>query len=215
MRYETPTQLREALNYLAADNLWAYDLELISRYVVGLKTIFFGQVPLSSFSNFPAPIDLLKEIISACANIRSRLSELHVAQEHRVHEVIKAIVDHVFWLFNQSYHITRDIIDDERYYDSVYRLLHELELRDHRPRLHGSWDFDSDAAKLAKEEYMHELLEFVRKNPAEVVVTVYDWASRGVGHDAKISAERESVFNLFFLIENAKNYSEIERLNLI
>lgn len=214
MRCDMPMQLREALDYLAADNLWVYDIERISLYVVGLRTIFLGQVPLSSFnSSCPAPIELLEKTISACGNIRSRLSELHVAQDHRVYDAIEAIVDHVYWLFTQSYHITRDVIDEERYYDSVYRLLRELELRDHRPRLNGSWDSDSNAAKLAKEKYTQELLEFVRKNPAEVVATVYDWANRGVGHNAKISAERESVFNLFFLIESAKNYSKIDQLS--
>lgn len=214
MRYETPMQLREALSYLAADNLWVYDIEIISRYVVGLKTVFLGQIPLSSFnSNWRAPIELLEQIIIACGNIRSRLSELNVAQEHRVHVVINTIVDHVYRLFTQSYHVTRDVIDEERYYDSVYRLLRELELRDHRPRLHDSWDFDHDAAKLARQKYMQELLDFVRNNPAEVVATVYDWANRGVGHDAKISTARESEFNLFFLIESARNYSEIYRLN--
>nr|WP_146033709.1 hypothetical protein [Pseudomonas asplenii] len=209
-----PMQLREALNYLAAENLWVYEVERISLYVVGLRTILFGQIPLSSFnSSYPPPIEWLEEIISACGNIRSRLSELHVSQEHRVYEVLEAIVNHVYWLFTQSYYITPDVISEERYCDSVCRLLRELGLRDPEPRLNGSWDSDSNATKLAKEKYTQELLEFVRKNPAQVVATVYDWADRGVGHNAEISAERERVFNLFFLIESAKNYPDIDRLN--
>ena len=96
---------------------------------------------------------------------------------------------------------------------SVYRLLRELKLRDSGSSLSESWDCYSDPAKLVKEKYRQELLELVKRNPAKVVATVYHWANEGVGHNAKISDERERVFNLFFLIESERSLSKIDRLN--
>lgn len=215
IRYEVSGQLREALGYLASDNLWAYDVERISLFVVGLRTVLFRDVPVGGFNlGCPAPVELLEVLVRTCSAIRSRLLELHVGQEHRAYEVLEGIIDHVSRLFSSSYHVSQDIIDQERFCDRVYRLLCELNLRDSGYGLSCLWDFHSaDELKLEKDKYRQELLGFVKENPAEVVATVYHWAEKGEGHNAGISSQREEVFKLFFLIESEKSYLKIERLN--
>lgn len=214
-KYEMPAHLREALDYLAIDNLWVYDLERISLYVVGLKTILRSKVPAGTFnSERPAPVEVLEVLIKTCSAIRARLSELQVDQKHRVYKELEEVVRYISSHFSSSYHISQDVIEEERFYDKVYRLLRELNLRDSSSRLNDSWSSRSvDEIKLAKDKYRRELLEFVKENPAKVVETVYHWANKGVGRDAKISSQREGVFNLFFLIESEINHLKMERLD--
>ncbi|POD50804.1 hypothetical protein BKM15_18305 [Pseudomonas syringae pv. syringae] len=214
-RYPAPEKLKEALDYLDSNNLWAYDLELISKYIVGLNINLCRDIPSTAFNrDNPIPAEWIEILIKTCAGIRSRLSELQIDREHRSHEVLERIVEYTSTLFTASYRISQDIIDESKFYEKVYFLLRELNLRDSSSRLHSAWDSRSDSEKEAeKEKYKKELLDFVRDNPSEVVTTVYHWAYEGIGHNAKIKPEQEKIINLFYLIKSEKEFSKAAHIS--
>lgn len=214
-RQEIPAQLKEALDYLHPDNLWTYDIDRMSLYLVGLKVVLHRELPHGSFNEErPIPTAWANILISTCISIRYRLEELNIGNSHRIFEALKNIVEHVYWLFSSSYHLSQHIIDQERFNDKVYRLLEELNLRGHQPIRNGSWDpRSSDEIALAEFKYRQELLDFVKEKPAEVIATVYQWANHGVGHNAKIRNEREELFKLFQILESEKSGSTNELLN--
>lgn len=207
-RYQMSPELREALNYLASENLWAYDLEIISRCTVGLRTIFRSETPTGAFNqNNQVPTRLIEAIIKTCSALRSRLIELRIDQEHKVFAALMDIIDHADWHFSSSYNLSQDIIDEERFYDKVYRLLRELNLCDSSSRLHDSWDFRSiDEKQSAKDKYRNELLEFVKTDPFKVVSAAYRLGTNQSAHTAKLNQEREAIFKLHLLIEHEKKF---------
>jgi hypothetical protein len=210
-----PAKVGEALDYLAEDNLYAYSLERMSEFLVGLKTVVLQDLPIASFSSsYPIPTMWLERLIEACSAIRRRLSALHVDEHHGARKTLQQIINHIDWLFSCCYHITQRVIDEERLNHRVYQLLCELNLVESGFGFMGAWDASSyEETKLMRQQYKQELLDFVKQNPEEVVSAVFSITSSGGWHLAEMRPDRERLFKIFDSISFEKNNASIEYLS--
>jgi len=205
-----PAKLREVLDYAAVDKLYAYDLERLSLIAVGLHTALQRDLPTSYINVESAvPASWFKELVTVCGGIRGRILTLDVAADYPVYKTLEAIVSHIEWLFFNSYRITDKSIEEEQFDDSIYRLLRLLNLVDSSTRLLGWYD-TRDAAEIAreKEEKRRALLDFVKRNPEEVVSAVFHWGRNPPGRNVKITHDRQELFEIFRLIQMEKNYRQ-------
>lgn len=205
-----PRKLREALDYAAVDNLYAYDLQRVSLVAVGLSTALHRELPTSNVNvHSPIPASWFKELVKVCGGIRGRILTLNVEADYPVHRTLEAIVTHIEWLFSNSYRITDQSIEEEQFADSIYRLLRLFNLVDSSTRFIGGYD-SRDAAEIAREEEEKRsaLLDFVKSSPEEVVSAVFHWGRNASDRNVKITRDRKELFEIFRLIQIERNYRQ-------
>lgn len=204
-----PPKTKEALDWMGANNLYAYNVERLSEFTAGLSVVLNQELPIGIFrQNSPVPIAWVEKLLETCKNMRTRLVELNVSPDHGAHQTLDRIISNIDWHFG-SHFISQEVIDQERFNHKIYQLLRELGLIENHAILGGSWGFtNQEEIERQKIERRQKTLEVVQDSPVEVIKAVFSWAKDGLWHNAIQHNEREKLFKFFELIEHEKRTIE-------
>lgn len=199
------TRTDDVLDFLSEQKLYAYGYSDIAKFLVALETALSQEFPTILFNERRAPLSWLMRVAKTLQGVKQKISIFDLSGDDPLLATQANVIRHIGDIFWNSYRLTQEQIDQASFNQTVYDLLHELELRtDHYQVRQGAWwdDRSKDEIQLERENKRRALLDFVRENPAAVVAQVYHWASRGEGHQAIISNDHRQLFELFGIMKD-------------